>query len=151
MFFGKRKKEIQTCNHKWKDFPWYIVIGEYDTSKYPYDDLRYTIRVKEPYVCIKCKKRRDELLYSYECDSKDYRDKKVEELRSQYSDKIKPIVEVEDMVLDEQLVDRDYLKLIEQYYHPEDQFAGIDLFAEIRKAKMDAGVPVSFADIGGIK
>lgn len=129
---------VSVCNHKWKDFPWYIEFSEYDKSTSYYStDMRYTLEVKEPYVCVKCKKRRDETLLSLLYKSKKDRDAKIDELRAQYPDSIKPLVEIEDMVADEQLVDREYLKLISEFKHPEDEFAGMDLFAEIEELKKE--------------
>lgn len=130
--------DLQTCNHKWKDFLWYVELSEYDRSTHYYEtDMRYCLKVKEPYVCVKCKKRRDETLFSEEYRLKKEREAKIEELKAQYPDRIRPIIEIEDMVKDEQLVDREYLKLISEFKNPNDEFAGTDLFAEIQALKQD--------------
>lgn len=136
--FLKKKSKSKVCNHKWKDFPWYLAISYYDTERYySSPDYRYTLKVVEPYVCIKCKDRRDEVLMTYESNSREKRDAKVKELQQTYPDKIRPIVEIEDMVKDEQLVDREYLKLLEQFENPADMYAGLNLFDEIQKAKRE--------------
>lgn len=151
--FLKKKNKPQVCNHKYKDFPWYIVTSYYDTDRYEYrHDWRYTLKVMAPYVCIKCKHRRDEMLQYYESNDSDKRDSKVSELQEKYPEDIRPTVEVEGMVKDEQLVDREYLRLIDEFYHPEDAFEKIDLFTEIQKAKAEvsADVPPGISiQIGG--
>ena len=58
MFFSKKKKEeksnnhTKTCNHKWKDFPWYI-----DSTWCT--DQTFNLTIIEPYVCIFCKERKN--------------------------------------------------------------------------------------------
>lgn len=145
------KSRQQTCNHKYKDFPWYIVISYYDTKKYTYmNDWRYTLKVMAPYVCVKCKHRRDEQLQYYESGKAEQRDAKVAELQRNYPDDIRPAVEVEGMIKDEQLVDREYLRLIDEFYHPEDTLGKIDLFSEIQKVKAEVcATPGIAVQIGG--
>lgn len=140
--FSKKKNKPTVCNHKWKDFPWYSLYG--------IENGRYYFKIYEPYVCIKCKERRDELLMRMNCTTSKERDRKLEEYHEKYKNKLLDLVEVEDMVKDEQLVDREYLKLLEQFENPADRFAGLDLFAEIQKAKKEAGVPPGISvPIGG--
>ena len=147
-FFKKKNKPV-VCNHKWKDFPWYIKIEFYDTEKYAHKyDWRYTAKVFEPYVCVKCKQRRDELLFNYDSSTKESRDKKVEELQTKYSDRIKPIVEIQDLILDEQLVDRRDLELLEELNNPSDKFAGLDLFTEIERMKKEIAATSAAAKTG---
>lgn len=140
--FFKKKNKPQVCNHKWKDFPWYALWGR--------EDGRYYFKVFEPYVCIKCKERRDELLMRMNFEKSKDRDEELKKLHEKYKGKILDLVEVEDMVKDEQLVDREYLSLLEQFENPTDRLAGLDLFAEIQKAKKEAGVPLGVSvQIGG--
>ena len=140
--FFKKKNEPKVCNHKWKDFPWYSLYG--------CENGKYYFNIYEPYVCIKCKERRDELLMRMNCTTSEERDRKLEEYHEKYKNKLLDLVEVEDMVKDEQLVDRDYLKLLEQYENPKGPFDGLDLFAEIQKARKEAGVPPGISvQIGG--
>lgn len=107
--FSRRKKE-PTCNHKWKDFPWYITIYDGYVNGY----YRFTCKVTEPYVCVKCKEVREIDLVVNRYTSSKERQEYVEKLLEQYPNKIKPAVEVKDMIADEVLVDREYLKIIEQ-------------------------------------
>lgn len=98
------------CNHKWKDFPWYFSGTYYEDTK------RYNLKIIKPYVCIHCKARKDIVLneinrsnYSWEDGSKtlDYYAKK-------YDQYCEPRPVVENMINDMQLVDKEYLKLIEE-------------------------------------
>lgn len=120
--FFRKKNKPSVCNHKWKDFPWYPVYGQ-DRSTW-----KYYFRIYEPYVCIKCKERQDKLLLSVTTDSLEERDRALREYKQKYKDKMLDLVEVEDMVQDEILVDREYLKLLEQFENPSDRFSGLDLF-----------------------
>jgi hypothetical protein len=106
--FGLKKKKVKkiTCNHKWKDFSWYIIIQKEEKFLNKF----YTVRVYEPYVCIHCKERRDEAIferifqYNYEVENC------VKNLQKKYP-QIKPIIEVNDEIADFQLVDREYLAI----------------------------------------
>ena len=102
--FGLKKKKVNkiVCNHKWKDFSWYITVEDKVT--------RSCVRVYEPYVCIHCKERRDEVIFErwYTWDNE--RDASIKALQKKYS-QIKPIIEVNDEIADFQLVDREYLAI----------------------------------------
>lgn len=91
------------CNHKYKDFPWYIVTKKNINNT-------YSVEIKEPYVCVICKNRIDKELsrktFSWESDF----DTEVQDIKEVYGDKIKSAVEVEDMVNDFQLVDKQFLE-----------------------------------------
>ena len=107
------QEKTKECNHKYIDFDWYMKT-EYNEST---ND--YSIEVYEPYVCIFCKNRRDELLdYSYGrgYERKDYEDAK-REFEALYP-KIKPMAIVEDQIKDMQLVDK---YTLDAYFtlHPE--------------------------------
>lgn len=114
-WLGKKKREEEKpllppkeCNHQWKDFPWYINAD--------YDSFSRTVELKiyEPYVCIRCKKRKDVLLDAYtRCGlSYDEANKAVNNRIEDYEDHIQPKAVVEDMVHDEQLVDRQALNIL---------------------------------------
>lgn len=140
--FSKKKSEPKVCNHKWKDFAWYSLYG--------CENGKYYFKIIEPYVCIKCKERRDEQLMCMSFGTSKERDRELEKYHETYKGKLLDIVEVMDMVKDEQLVDREYLSLLEQFENPTDRLAGLDLFAEIQKAKKEAGVPPGISvQIGG--
>ena len=108
----KKKEEPEQikppeCRHKWRDFPWYI------DSTY-YTNGVQVAEVVEPYVCIHCKKRKDVTLDSYRWEHlKNYNQgcDLVSSVEETYSGKIKPRAEVEDMINDFQLVDREYLEI----------------------------------------
>lgn len=120
--FFRKKNKPSACNHKWKDFPWYDVYG-FDRST-----GKYFFMIMEPYVCIKCKKRQDKQLLKITTDSLEERNRTLSEYKQKYKDKMLDLVEVEDMVQNEILVDREYLKLLEQFENPADRFSGLDLF-----------------------
>lgn len=102
--FGLKKKKAKkiTCNHKWKDFSWYITVEDKITKS--------CVRVYEPYVCIHCKERKDEVIFErifqYNFDVENY----VKNLQKKYP-QIKPIIEVNDEIADFQFVDRQYLAI----------------------------------------
>jgi len=102
--FGLKKKIV--CNHKWKDFSWYITIEKEGS----FFKETYIVRVYEPYVCIHCKERRDEVIFErifkYDTDMRNC----VKDLQERYS-QIKPIIEVNDEIADFQFVDRHYLAI----------------------------------------
>lgn len=95
------------CKHKYQDFPWYLSMTYYSDSR------RAFIRVYEPYVCIYCKKRINKCLEETEYGNVDYEcvEALLNEKRKELGDKVKPQCEIEDMVNDFQLVDREWLKL----------------------------------------
>ena len=80
---------------------------------YSYSCQELTIKIYEPYVCVYCKERRDELLNRitlYEVKRKDLY-AILNEIEKKYAAIIKPRPIVEDMVKDEQLVDRQHLDI----------------------------------------
>ena len=127
-FFKKKIKQPTACNHKWKDFPWFDVYGQDSVTG------NYFFRIMEPYVCIKCKERRDKMLMQITSNSMEERDMMLAEYKKKYKDKLLDMAEVEDMVQDEILVDREYLKLLEQFENPNDRFDKLDLFTGVHKA-----------------
>ena len=106
--FGLKKKKVKkiVCNHKWKDFSWYITIEKEEN----FFKKTYIVRVYEPYVCIHCKERRDEVIFErvfkYDLDMRNC----VKDLQERYF-QIKPIIEVNDEIADFQFVDRHYLAI----------------------------------------
>ena len=102
--FGLKKKKVKkiTCNHKWKDFSWYIAIEDKGYKHY--------VRVYEPYVCIHCKERKDELIFERNFYWITDRDSAIKNLQKKYP-QIKPIIEVNDEIADFQYVDREYLAI----------------------------------------
>ena len=115
-FKKKQKTEVKpiefTCNHKWRDFPWYIKATYYDSVR------RFELQIIEPYVCIHCKERKDVVLHEVVRNNSSW--KHVEELLAECEEKYgehcqsRPVIE--DMIHDMQLVDRQYLKIAESLY-----------------------------------
>ena len=95
------------CKHKYQDFPWYLSLS--------YDAVaeKAKIAVYEPYVCIYCKKRIDKFLEVTEYGDVNYKFalELLHKRREELGDKVKPQCDVEDMVNDFQLVDREWLEL----------------------------------------
>lgn len=112
--FNRNKNSGKLCNHKWKDFNWYI-----DATYFPEDNNRLEIKVVEPYVCIFCKQRKDVILTNYNTivDSQSNAVKICDKLKEQYKGKISDRAFVEDEINDMILVDREYLDLYEQITH----------------------------------
>ena len=102
--FGLKKKKAKkiTCNHKWKDFSWYIAVEDTITKS--------CVRVYEPYVCIHCKERKDEVIFERWYTWNNERDASIRALQNKYP-QIKPIIEVNDEIADFQFVDRQYLAI----------------------------------------
>ena len=94
------------CDHKYKDFPWYM-------QYFWYGQGHGIITIKEPYVCIKCKKRIDKDLWArrYENTKRTSFFEEVDKISEQFQDQLKPEPVVEDMINDMQLVDQEYLTI----------------------------------------
>lgn len=125
-FFKKKKKEVITpstpikreCQHKWKDFPWYIDArwGRFPNNKNYWCD----IELKEPYVCIWCKKREDILLKKWHREPIREEDiiTLVNEINTRHKSKIKSREEIEDEIQDFlHDVDRTYLQIYEKIHN----------------------------------
>ena len=127
----KKKSVIQPpapCQHKWKDFPWYME----ETAK----DGRYSYDILQPYVCVKCKERRNKRLEGYNYSQRSRCLEDIAEAKRVYKDYLKPKAIVEDMVKDEQLVDREYLRLMDEFQSPSSPFDNLDLLrGELEKVK----------------
>lgn len=107
--FEKPKVEVPECNHVWKDFPWYVAANYYVNTH------RQACELYEPYVCAKCKKRKDVLL-----DSRSWMPVSPEEgsmlccgFKETYKDHIAERGVIEDLINDYQLVDRTELEILE--------------------------------------
>lgn len=100
------------CNHKWKDFPWYI------TALYYEDTHAFDLKIIEPYVCIHCKERKDIVLHSVSRANFSWKQAStlLEECEEKYGEFCQPRPIVEDMIHDMQLVDRQYLEIAESLY-----------------------------------
>ena len=113
--FNRKKKETvlkkKECNHKWKDFPWYL------KSTYYSGQSSYNIAIYEPYVCILCKERKDIPLGSISRTNETWEQcvEEVESVEEEYKDHLQPHPVVEDMIHDFQLIDRAYLEAFEKW------------------------------------
>ena len=128
MFFRKKKakesqREIpviqspcQRGDHRYRDFNWYIKtvdVSDYYSSS-------YIVRVIEPYVCIHCGHREDIILGEWKFRKKSDRDEMVKGLPLKYRN-IRSVLEIEDAINDMQLVDREYLSIMQQL-HPDREY-----------------------------
>lgn len=103
------KKKETVCKHKYKDFPWYI---EYERCKDMYD-FTYTVKIKEPYVCLLCGNRIDKTLCSQSKLTKREAERCIDQFMDIHKDRIQDAAIVEDMVNDCQLVDRAFVESYE--------------------------------------
>lgn len=114
MFFNRKKNKNSPlpsppCNHKWKDFPWYIESTLFDNGK-------LLVEIIEPYVCIYCKKQKNIILKKITRSNitRSGANELICELEEKYKDFIKDEAVVNDMINDMILVDREYLRLYEE-------------------------------------
>lgn len=113
------KKNVQEpiqplpCNHKWKDFNWYLEYS-YDSSHY----LDY--KIIEPYVCTICHERKNVVLSHHHLDLSSRREIK-DKLSKLYATfpKLRHEEEVEDEINDFIMVDRQYLTILETLSNPD--------------------------------
>jgi len=127
MLYGPNLKK-PACAHKYRDFHWYIE-GEYRA----HPPSMFSIRIIEPYVCVWCGDRKNQVLQEITREgtmaSKSEMEKVVKSLMDTYGDKIQPRAFVEDEINDMQLVDRDYLRAL-ALIHPE-KLNGMDEKAKV--------------------
>lgn len=117
--WGKKSKNTDKpvefkCNHKWKDFPWYVSAKHYE------DVRQFELKIIEPYVCIHCKERKDVVLHEVtraNCSWDDALELLID-CDKKYGEYCQPRPIVEDMIHDMQLVDRQYLEIFASL-HPE--------------------------------
>lgn len=107
--FKKQESQSQEplkCNHKWKDFDWYV-DGNYNGQT-------LLFKVYEPYVCVICHERKDVLLFKQVTQHKTM--KGANEWAENFVEKtpqIKARAEIEDAINDFIMVDREYLNILE--------------------------------------
>ena len=123
--FNKRKENSKTvikpvekvCEHKYKDFSWYLE-GRYDV-----DSKTLTATIYEPYVCIHCGHRKD-IVLDETCRypvSFQEADKLFADFKEMYKDKLKEKAYVEDEIHDMMLVDRSYIDIYMALHNPADK------------------------------
>lgn len=111
--FGKKKKKSDDekitveCNHKWKDFP---IYATWRTTPSDYYGCKLFVEVKEPYVCILCKKRKDVKLFSGEGSytSEKEAQRNLDRFYEEYPYVERDVIKVEDAIQDFIMVDREY-------------------------------------------
>ena len=120
MSWGRKKKQEEKpvtiqppkCQHLWKDFPWYFK-SVYNQGFYGGNN-NLSIKIYEPYVCARCKERKDILLedFSFNDTNLTYEKalKKVEHFEEKYKGHWAERAIVEDMIFDFQMVDRQALE-----------------------------------------
>ena len=129
IFKKKEKTDSSYCNHKYRDFHWYInTFYDPDYGLYPYG-----VKVIAHYVCVKCKDRRNEILMERNLKTSEKAFKCQAELEKKYPDHIRPQLLVEDEIKDMQLVDREYLNQVDKMIHPENYNSN---FSNIFEEKM---------------
>lgn len=97
----------EVCEHKYKDFSWYLE-GQYEG-----DSKTVTATIYKPYVCIHCGHRKDVVLDEI-CHSPitfEEAKKLFAYLKEFYKDKLKEKAYVEDEIHDMMLVDRSYIDI----------------------------------------
>lgn len=132
--WGKKKKAKpaepveRKCNHKWQDFPWYVEAIYYE------DMRKFSLSIKEPYVCIHCKQRKDIVLHHIERTGYSWQQAEslLDECDAKYGQYCKPRPVIEDMIHDMQLVDRQYLEILKSL-HPE-KFS--ELISDVEKGQL---------------
>lgn len=99
---------LHECNHVWKDFDWYT------ESTYYAEDKLISIRIIEPYVCVRCKKRKNVSIHYIETYAKSRKESQeiLEDFKRPYKHRLKERAFVEDEINDFQLVDRDTLEVL---------------------------------------
>ena len=119
MSWFKRKQppspEPKPCQHMWRDFPWYMECERFLTSK---GEPAFSYSIYEPYVCVICGERVDKLLarQSLTFGSRKGREAYIREIENRYRGKLRPRAEVEDMINDQQLVDRQKLYFFDRIH-----------------------------------
>lgn len=100
----------EKCNHKYQDFPPFIFYNWSDGNP-----GTYSIRIIESYVCPYCKERIDKTLEEHKgtsSNAEEDAEKIINNLKKKHPE-IREKFEVEDMINDFILVDREYM----YWYH----------------------------------
>lgn len=109
MCLWRRKKveEKAVCDHKYKPFPWYIGLTK------DHQNSIFTLYVKQPFVCVKCKHRLDRVLFKSDYNTYETASDARDTFLKKYSEEIQPSVETEAAISEMQLVDKEFLKDLE--------------------------------------
>lgn len=111
-WFWQKKDTAPSCKHKYRDFPWYLE----GTVRNNNDEKTWTVKIIEPYVCVHCGHRKDICLVTYSgygVDSEKDAVERMKFLEARYPEQLKDRPVVEDMIMDMQLVDREYLEMMD--------------------------------------
>lgn len=104
------------CKHKYRDFPWYLDGTVKDNTVRYTSHKTWTVKILEPYVCVHCGHRKDICLATYSGYGEDSEKDALERMRfleARYPEQLKDRPVVEDMIMDMQLVDREYLEMMD--------------------------------------
>lgn len=114
MGFFKKKPSLKHCNHKWKDFKWYIEATYYSCNN------SFNIKIIEPYVCIYCKERKNVILKEHNSERCNQREANniYNDWAKRYSGNLEDRAIIEDKINDMTLVDREYLELYDSVVNP---------------------------------
>ena len=117
MWHFKKDPEPTVCQHKWKDFPWYMTSTWHPNEYNNRGDGE--IKIIEPYICIWCKERKDVVLQTIgHCGItwKNFVELK-NDIEDTYRNKLELRAEVEDKIQDFiHDVDHVYLQLYEKIH-----------------------------------
>lgn len=107
----------KVCEHKYKDFSWYLE-GQYDV-----DSKTLTATIYEPYVCIHCGHRKNVVLDETRRHPVTLKEaeKLFADFKEIYKDKLKEKAYVEDEIHDMMLVDRSYIDIYMSLHSPADK------------------------------
>lgn len=109
------KTPCELFGHLWQDFPWVI------EDKYEHDNF-YSSRIEivEYYVCRICHEIKKVKIGTYYDNCKRaMHDEKVERLKKEYAEQLKPAPVVQDMIQDMIHVDEERLKIWENIHKGE--------------------------------
>lgn len=111
----KYKTSCEMFGHLWQDFPWTI------EDKYERDNFYNSrIEIVEYYVCRICHEiKRVRIGTYYNNCKRSIHDEKVEQLKKEYAEQIKPAPVVQDMIQDMIHVDEERLKIWENIHKGE--------------------------------
>lgn len=110
------KITVPSCKHKYRDFPWYLDGTVRSNNEVYSHEKTWTVKIMEPYVCVHCGHRKDICLVTYSGYGADSDKDAVERMRfleARYPEQLKDRPVVEDMIMDMQLVDREYLEMMD--------------------------------------
>lgn len=128
-----KEEKPKECNHKYKDFPWYVETTHWSGSR------ECEVKVVEPFVCVLCKQRKNVVLQTLTRNNYCWKDalKFSARIEKEYEQYCKPRPVVEDMIADMQLIDREFLKYYDLIHDTENSVPKIELPKDPNKVSVD--------------